>query len=87
MINEGVEVSIDYTEILYSYKNGKEFSLISDSVIFPNEYFEESSSSGKTVGELMKRDYGYDSTSWHHNYGDGKTRQQLISNVSVPAVN
>lgn len=79
MIKGDVEVSVDYTEILCSGRNGGEFSLISDDVVFPNGYFEESSNTGKTVGELMKRDYGYDSTSWNHNYGDGKTRRQLIS--------
>lgn len=54
---------------------------MSEMVEFPKEYYDESLSNGKTVGHLLNRDYGYDSTSWHHHFSS-KTRNKIISETT-----
>lgn len=76
--------SYDYPTIKMSFDKSQEDISISvgKRVEFPTEYYHESFESGgvKTVGDLLKRDYGYDSNSWQHHFNDEwMTRSKNIS--------
>ena len=60
--------------------NGITTKMETKKVTFPIEYYYESlkTNGSVTVGELLHRDYGYDSNSWQHHFND-LTREELIT--------
>ena len=71
--------------IIGIFKKDKGVSFVeSDKVYFPTSYMEESKATGIFVGSLLKRDFGYNSKSWHHHFNKC-TRKELIESALIRA--
>lgn len=80
-IENGIDLEGDkaYDFLIFrsGYSGGTDM-IMGDKVYFPIEYYNESISTGKTVGELLNRDYGYKKDSWHHHFNK-YTREEIIA--------